>query len=109
MVVKLRQTLEEKQQKLDKMSNQNEEKKKKQKTENEEAVNKAIKMVVVDTSIGLLFKMPLLVMPVVIDLYTYYYYYYSLFDEINSAIVAEIYGDAHINFNHIDFNFFYKS
>ena len=62
MVVQLRRTLNEKAEKSESMMNkkQNEIKK----AENEEAVNKAIKMVVLNTVIGIFFKLPVSFIPI---------------------------------------------
>ena len=70
MVVKLRKTLNEKNKKSDSMNktqNQN------KKAENEEAVKKAIKMVVLNSSIGILFKLPVCIIPL-INMFAKFYY-----------------------------------
>ena len=61
MVVQLRQVLEEKTKKSESMMDQKQSETKK--AENEEAVNKAIKMVVLNTAIGILFKLPVSLIP----------------------------------------------
>ncbi len=71
MVVQLRQTLNEKSKKSALMtqnkSNQN------KKAENEEAVNKAIKMVVLNSAIGILFKLPVCIIPLLNVCAQFYY------------------------------------
>ena len=61
MVVQLRRTLEEKAKKSGSMMNQNQNETKK--TENQDVVKKAIKLVVLNTTIGICFKLPGLLIP----------------------------------------------
>ena len=70
MVVQLRRTLNEKTKKSESMMNQKQNEA--IKIENEEAVNKAIKMVVLNTAIGIFFKFPVFFIPlynVIVDFY----------------------------------------
>ena len=60
MVVQLRRTLEERMKKSESM---NQKQKETKKAENEEAVNKAIKMVVLNSFIGICFKAPIVIIP----------------------------------------------
>ena len=62
MVVQLRRTLDEKTKKSESM-NTNLKQAEKKKTENEEVVNKAIKMVILNSAIGILFKLPVFFIP----------------------------------------------
>ena len=64
MVVQLRRVLEEKTKKSESMS-MNQKQNETKKAENEEAVNKAIKMVVLNTAIGILFKLPISFIPLI--------------------------------------------
>ena len=70
MVVQLRRTLEEKIKKSESLNQKQTENKK---AEFEEAVNKAIKMVVLNSAIGILFKLPVLILPL-INLIAQFYY-----------------------------------
>ena len=70
MVVQLRRTLEEKSKKsesLNQKQNQN------KKAENEEVVNKAIKMVVLNSAIGILCKLPVCFIPL-LNVYAQFYF-----------------------------------
>ena len=70
MVVQLRRTLEEKSVKSALMNqNQNE----KKKTENQEAVNKAIKMVVLNSAIGIFFKLPVFILSLINVIAEFYF------------------------------------
>ena len=68
MVVQLRRTLAEQEKKRESMNQQ-----KKQSSESEEAVNKAIKMVVLNSLIGIFFKIPVCIIPL-INVYAEFYY-----------------------------------
>ena len=71
MVVQLRRTLQEKAKKGESMNqNQNQNK---TKSENEEAVNKAIKMVVLNSTIGICFKLPVCFIPILNFSAQFYY------------------------------------
>ena len=70
MVVQLRWVLEEKTIKSALLNQKQDETKK---AENEEVVNKAIKMVVINTAIGIFFKLPALFIPI-INVYAEFYY-----------------------------------
>jgi hypothetical protein len=69
MAVQLRRTLEDKSKKSESLNQKQNETKK---TEFEEAVNKAIKMVVLNTAIGIFFKIPLSIIPLINLYYTIY-------------------------------------
>ena len=81
MVVQLRQVLGEKLKKSESMNQKQNESKK---TESEEAVNKAIKMVVLNSAIGILFKLPVCFIPL-LNVYAQFYFkkYAHVFDESN--------------------------
>jgi len=91
MVVKLRKTLNEKLEKsasLNLSSKQLEVKKK----ENEDASNKAVSMVVINTLIGLLFKLPLCILPL-INIHAHYIdiiFYHSV------RVLAECRKENHV-------------
>ena len=70
MVVQLRKVLEEK---TKKSGSLNQKQNQTKKAENEEAVNKAIKMVVLNSVIGVLFKLPLSFIPVINMAAEFYY------------------------------------
>ena len=72
MVVRFRRTLEEKLEKSKSM-NEGNEKLELKKKEFEEAIAKAVKMVVINTFINLLFKLPSTILPI-INTYAQYYY-----------------------------------
>ena len=74
MVVQLRQTLNEKTKKCESMMNQKQ--KEIKKSENEEAVNKAIQMVVLNTAIGIFFKLPVSFIPI-LNVFADMYYYFG--------------------------------
>jgi hypothetical protein len=82
MVVQLRQVLGEKLKKSESMNQKQNEKSKK--TESEEAVNKAIKMVVLNSAIGIFFKLPVCLIPL-LNVYAQFYFkkYDHIFDESN--------------------------
>ena len=69
MVVKLRRVLEEKMKKSESM---NQKQKETKKAENEKAVNKAIKMVVLNIFISIFFKLPLLFIPLLNLFFNFY-------------------------------------
>ena len=71
MVVQLRRVLEEKTKKSESMIDQKQSETKK--AENEEAVNKSIKMVVLNTSIGIFFKLPVAFIPLFNVIANFYY------------------------------------
>ena len=70
MVVKLRKTLKEREAKSKSMNQKQDQTKK---TENEEVVNKAIKMVVLNSTIGILFKLPVSLVPLINVVAQFYY------------------------------------
>ena len=70
MVVKLRRTLNEKAKKSESLNQKQNESKK---AEFEEAVNKAIKMVVLNSIIGIVFKLPICIVPL-LNAYARFYY-----------------------------------
>jgi hypothetical protein len=73
MVVQLRKVMSEKMQKIKKLYANSKSKIDSTKKENDDAINKAIRMVVINTAIGLLFKMPVSFIPV-INVYAEFYY-----------------------------------
>ena len=75
MVVQLRRTLEEKSIKSALMDQKQNEAKK---AENEEAANKAIKMVVLNTTIGIFFKLPVSFIPILNFFAEFYYHPFLL-------------------------------
>ena len=86
MVVKLRTTLEDKLKKFESMSSKLDSKKK----EFEDIVNKAVRMVVINTAIGLLFKSPLTFIPV-INVYAEFYYK-RIRNRLKSPLFGEFYS-----------------
>ena len=87
MVVQLRRTLEEKAKKMDESMNQKQSETKK--AENDDVVNKAIKMVVLNSAIAIFFKLPASFIPLL-------------------NVVAEFYyKNEFYKFNHPDFGEFY--
>ena len=70
MVVQLRRTLDEK---LKKSQSLNQKQNENKKTESEEAVNKAIKMVVLNSAIGIFFKLPTCIIPLINVCAEFYY------------------------------------
>ena len=70
MVVQLRRVLDEKSIKSALMNQKQDETKK---AENEEVVNKAIKMVVLNTAIGIFFKLPAIIIPI-LKVYAEFYF-----------------------------------
>ena len=101
MVVQLRRTLEEKEKKsesLNQKQNQN------KKAENEEAVNKAIKMVVLNSLIGVLFKFPVCFIPL-INVCAEFYYKQAFIGD--NAITYVTQYSAYLVF-HPRFNQFYS-
>ena len=89
MVVQLRRTLSEKAMKSESMNSQNQ---KSKQAENDKAVNKAIKMVVLNTVIGVFFKLPILLIPLLNLCAQFYYksrtykYHYPSFDIFYSML-----------------------
>ena len=74
MVVKLRNALADKMQKIERLyTDSNKSKLESTQKENEDAENKAIQMVVINTAIGLLFKMPVSIIPI-INVYAEFYF-----------------------------------
>ena len=73
MVVELRKVMSEKMKKIKKLYANSKSKIDSTKKENDDAINKAIRMVVINTAIGLLFKMPVSFIPV-INVYAEFYY-----------------------------------
>ena len=73
MVVQLRKVMDEKLKKIESLYSKSKEKIENTMKENDDAMNKAIKMVVINTAIGLLFKMPVSFIPV-INVYAEFYY-----------------------------------
>ena len=85
MVVKLRRTLNEKTKKSESMNkNQNQDKK----AENEKVVKKAIKMVVLNSLIGIFFKIPVSLIPLV---NVYAEFYYKDMSEIHLSVFNRFY------------------
>ena len=83
MVVKLRRTLEDKLKNSEAMNSKSDAKKK----EFEDIVNKAIRMVVINTAIGLLFKSPLTFIPVV-NVYAEFYYKHT-----RNRMISPLFGE----------------
>ena len=78
MIYELRQVMNEKLEKIKRLYSQSQSQQSKSKIEstkkeNEEAINKVIKMIVINTAIGLLFKMPSSFIPV-LNVYAEFYY-----------------------------------
>lgn len=77
MVVKLRNTLNEKSTRFsnnnDSMSSSLDEKQSKKAKENEDVINKAIKMVILNTALSILFKIPFVFIPIVNVIAGFYY------------------------------------
>ena len=69
MVVQLRRTLEDRMKKSESM---NQKQKEAKKAENEEAINKAIRMVVLNSFIGICFKAPIVIIPLLNVIATFY-------------------------------------
>lgn len=87
MIVQLRRTLEERANKCLTSAN----KKQQVENENEEAVNNAIKMVVINTAIGILFKLPVSFIPLLNSIGVVYFTevetYHSLFYSFYSTLI----------------------
>ena len=74
MVRELRQVMADKLQKIERLyAQQSKTKVESAKKESDEAINKAIKMVVINTAIGVLFKMPISFIPILNVIATFYY------------------------------------
>ena len=98
MVVQLRRTLDEKTKKNESLNQKQNESKK---AESEEVVNKAIKMVVINSAIGILFKLPVCFIPL-LNLIA------KIFYRINNGIVEQYHSSLHI-FYSIVFEFGFNS
>ena len=72
MLVRLRSTVNESIERIKSMGS-NEKQMEKKKSELEETINKSIRMVIVNTSIGLIFKLPLVFLPLVNAFANFYY------------------------------------
>ena len=88
MVVQLRRVLEEK---TIKSASINQKQNETKKAENEEVVNKAIKMVVINTSIGIFFKLPALFIPI-INVYADFYFSPNYFSVSNKPYFDYFYS-----------------
>ena len=104
MVVKLRRTLNEKAKKSESLNQKQNESKK---AEFEEAVNKAIKMVVLNSVIGIVFKLPICIIPL-LNAYARFYYrdeYYKFdhprFGEFFSMLVNSGFYDLIQDVSHL--------
>ena len=73
MIIQLRIIISEKMKKIKSLYSNSKSKIESAKKENDDAINKAIRMVVINTAIGLLFKMPVSFIPVV-NVYSEFYY-----------------------------------
>ena len=87
MVVQLRRTLEEKANKSESLNQKQNESKK---AENEEAVNKAIKMVLLNSAIGIFFKLPVCFIPL-LNVYAQFYFQNIVY-KLNHPQFAEFYS-----------------
>ena len=81
MVVQLRRILNEKTIKSSELMSQNPKQNEVKAAENEAAVNKAIKTVVLNSAIGILFKVPVCIIPL-LNVYTEFFYKYR-YDRYN--------------------------
>ena len=73
MLVRLRSTVNESIERIKKMSGSNDKQMEKKKSELEETMKKSIRMVILNTSIGLFFKFPLVFLPLVNTIAKFYY------------------------------------
>ena len=86
MVVQLRRTLEEKAKKSESLNQKQNESKK---VENEEVVNKAIKMVVLNSAIGIFLKLPVCIIPL-LNVYAQFYFKNNGFENIINPYLLNV-------------------
>ena len=112
MIVLLRRTLDEKLKKSEKLLGKKDQNKlDTMKKEHEDAIHKVIKMVILNTAISLLFRLPVAFIPVVNVVAEFYYkdfrnqYKNSKFGEFYSFLMSSGYYDLIVECSHSLFNF----
>ena len=112
LLVRLRQTLAEKMKKLETLTGKNDANKlETTKKENEDAINKVIKMVILNTAISLLFRLPIAFIPVVNVFAEFYYKNYlnqfnhPKFGEFYSFLLNSGFYDSIVYCSDLFFNF----